>query len=73
MTDSTPKDYVHITSATKREGLPEVGQEQKCDRKECPGPDGFKNGFGLAAGGYGIYRFCEICKRVVSKTLVEEW
>lgn len=67
-----PKYRMHITSATKREGLPDVGNEQKCERKDCPGPDGFESGFGLAAGGYGIYRYCDLCERVVSKTLVEE-
>ena len=72
MSDKTPKDWVHITSATKREGLPDVGNEQKCDRVDCPGPNGFESGFGLAGGGYGVYRFCDVCERVVSKTLVEE-
>ena len=70
--NGAPKIVGFIDSSTKREGLPKVGSEQKCDRKDCPGPEGFERGFGLAGGGYGVYSFCETCGRVVAKTLVED-
>lgn len=47
--------------------LPEVGAALPCGHTDCPAPR-FELGFGLAGGGYGVYEFCALCGRVVSKT-----
>lgn len=48
--------------------LPEVGSTlPQCGTYGCPAPD-FQIGFGLAGGGYGVYEYCEVCQRVVTKT-----
>ena len=39
----------------------------KCSRSDCPGPE-FEMGYGLAGGGIGVYEFCDVCERIVSKT-----
>ena len=67
----TDKPMFHIDAADKRPDLPDCGGADKCDNPQCPAPD-FEVGFGLAGGGYGVYEYCEICGRVVSKTEVEE-
>jgi hypothetical protein len=58
-----------------REELPDRGRGRGrvllCWRDDCPAPD-FREGFGLAGGGYGVYEYCEICGHIVSKTQVEE-
>jgi len=61
------KPMLHIDSAVKREGLPDMGEAVACGRPRCPAPN-FEVGFGLAGGGYGPYEYCEICGEIVSKT-----
>ncbi len=48
------------------ETLPPVGLAKPCDRRDCP-PE-FEKGYGLAGGGIGVYEYCEVCERIVSKT-----
>ena len=62
---------IHIDAAHKREDLPEMGHAEKCGREDCPAP-AFKTGFGLAGGGFGVYEYCDVCGKVVSKTEAEE-
>lgn len=47
--------------------LPEYGSAKKCRRPDCP--DTFQTSYGLAGGGMGVYEYCEVCERVVSKTI----
>lgn len=51
--------------------LPKYGQSIKCGRSDCE-PKNWETGYGLAGGGCGVYKFCNICEQVVEKTL-EEW
>lgn len=61
---------VHISRAHKREELPDLGKAGKCARADCP--DEFESGFGMAGGGFGIYEFCSVCQRIVSKTEIDD-
>jgi len=48
------------------ETLPPVGLAERCARADCP-PQ-FEKSYGLAGGGIGVYEYCEVCERIVSKT-----
>jgi len=65
------KTFVHIDASEKRAGLPNCGATDGL----CPTcGQRLETGFGLAGGGYGVYEYCanEQCKRVVTKTVVDE-
>ncbi len=61
---------IHITAAEQR--VPETGKAPPCKDKECPGENGWFQGFGMAGGGMGSYRYCEKCKKIVDKTSCPE-
>lgn len=63
---------IHIDPSDKRDGLPDCGDGKSCERKDCPGPRGWQSGFGLAGGGYGVYSYCDICERIVEKTVTPD-
>ncbi len=57
---------IHIDAAEKNPKLPDLGKAGRCDRADCP--EEFETGFGLACGGFGVYEYCTVCSKVVSKT-----
>ena len=59
---------VHIDSAEKQEEIPEYDQLIRCE----PCNSDAEDGFGLAGGGFGIYNYCKVCGRILSKSIVEE-
>ena len=63
-----PKDFITIDHADKRPEIPELGKAKKCGDEQCPWPK-FQDGYGLAGGGMGAYEYCNVCERVVSKTV----
>jgi hypothetical protein len=63
---------IHIDGADKDPRLPDVGDAKKCARKNCPGPRGWRGGFGLAGGGFGPYEYCDCCSNIVSKTCLPD-
>lgn len=65
--DLTTRINVLIDGSKKDPSLPEVGDAKKCPDPRCPAPI-FKLWFGEAGGGYGVYEYCVVCGRIVSKT-----
>lgn len=62
------RNYVHISWAEKRKGLPEFDQTGKCPK--CGGNT--ETGFGLAGGGFGVYTYCDPCGIITSKSVCDE-
>ena len=51
----------------KRDDIPTCAKASGCDKTNCPGPRGFDTGYGLAGGGMGVYRYCQICEQIRGK------
>lgn len=64
--------YIHIAEADKRPDIAAIGKGIRCEHKDCPGPDGWEAGFGLAGGGYGVYNYCNTCNEVKEKDTESE-
>lgn len=60
-----PKITVIVDSIEQRPDIPELDERIRC-------PDHPKarveSHYGLAGGGIGVYTYCEICCRILSKT-----
>lgn len=61
-TDEVPFPLIDLSTTE----LPRLSENDICPR--CGGEDTMM-GSGLAGGGYGSYKFCNICEAVVEKDL----
>lgn len=60
--------HIHMARATKDPDIPNIGVNGKpCGKADCPGPDRWEMGFGLAGGGYGPYEYCPACGEIKGK------
>lgn len=62
---------IFIDPADKEPGIPELGQEVKCERPDCPGPgeNWLSVFYGFAGGGLGPYSMCHLCEKICGKTV----
>lgn len=63
---------IHIDFVNKEPGIPSIADAKGCDKTDCPGVEGFDEGFGLAGGGFGSYVYCNRCGEIRGKDLVPE-
>lgn len=71
--DEPKKDSVlHISLARINERIARMGQGGPCGREDCPGPDNWEAGYGLAGGGIGLYLYCGTCEEVKEKDPEED-